>query len=67
MIQVIAIVAWFILIDFPDKAQKKGFLTRCDAEFMKSRIQEDRADAVPDALTWKTLGKHLLDLKLWAL
>lgn len=66
-IQIIAVAAWFILIDFPDKAHKIGFLTKKDAEFMERRIQEDRGDAVPDALTWAVLGTHLLDLKLWVL
>jgi hypothetical protein len=66
-IQIIAIAAWFIIIDFPDKAHKKGFLTKSDADFMEMRIDEDRGDAVPDALTWRVFGRHLLDLKLWAL
>jgi hypothetical protein len=67
VIQVIAIAAWFIIVDFPDKAHQKGFLTKGDAMFMERRIHQDRGDAVPDALTWKVLGTHLLDLKLWAL
>lgn len=67
MIQVIAIAAWFVIVDFPDKAHQKGFLTKNDADFIKRRIQEDRGDAVPDPLTWAAVGRHLLDLKLWAL
>jgi hypothetical protein len=65
--QLIAIAAWFILIDFPDTAHKKGFLTKIDADFMEKRIEDDRGDAVPDTLTWVLFMKHLCDLKLWAL
>lgn len=67
MIQVIAICAWFFLIDFPDKATKGGFLTKIDAAYMRNRIQLDRGDAIPDHLTWRLLWQHLCDAKLWAL
>jgi len=62
----VAIAAWFIIVDFPDKSEKTGFLTHEQAEFVKRRIENDRGDSVPDRLTWAVLGKHLLDLKLWA-
>jgi hypothetical protein len=65
--QLVAIAAWFIIVDFPDKAHMKGFLTKGDADFMERRIEEDRGDAVPDKLTWAKTGTHLLDWKLWAL
>ncbi|KAK2797122.1 hypothetical protein FQN50_009313 [Emmonsiellopsis sp. PD_5] len=64
--QVVGILSWFLIIDFPDKAQKKGFLTEEEAEFIKHRIEKDRADAVHDPLTWAVCFKHLQDLKLWA-
>ncbi|KAK2746576.1 hypothetical protein FQN55_005564 [Onygenales sp. PD_40] len=64
--QVVGILSWFLIIDFPDKAQKKGFLTEEEAEFIKHRIEKDRADAVHDPLTWAVCIKHLQDLKLWA-
>ncbi|KAI9776707.1 MAG: hypothetical protein M1839_009434 [Geoglossum umbratile] len=65
--QVVALLAWFIIIDFPDKAhKKKSFINAEDAEFIKKRIDNDRGDAVPDMLTIKKLGSHLLDWKLWS-
>ncbi len=67
MTQVVAIGSWFLIIDFPDKAQDKGFLTQSQAEFIAQRIQHDRGDAIPDSLTWAKFGKHLTDWKLWAL
>jgi hypothetical protein len=63
----VAILAWFLIVDFPDKAVKKGFLTEDQAQYIERRIEKDRNDAAPDSLTWAKAGRHLLDLKLWAL
>jgi hypothetical protein len=65
--QLVSIGAWFLIIDFPDKAAKKGFLTEAESAFIAQRIELDRGDAVPDGLTLVKFGKHLMDLKLWAL
>ena len=62
-----SIAAWFLIIDFPDKAHKKGFLAASEAEFVKQRIQTDRGDAEPDTLTWAKFFFHLRDWKLWVL
>ena len=63
----IAIASWFLILDFPDKASKKGFLTEDEARYIQHRIQKDRGDAKPDPLTMAKVGKHLLDPKLWLL
>lgn len=63
---VLAITAWFIILDFPDKAAAKGFLTHSEAEYVLQRIQDDRGDSVADFLTWRKLLYHLGDWKLWA-
>ena len=67
--QLIAIGAWFIIIDFPDKAANKGnFISQFDIQLIKDRINKDRGDATPDLPhTWGNLGKHFLDWKLYAL
>ena len=64
--QVVAIAAWFIIIDFPDRAAQKGYLSEDDARFMEQRIEDDRSDAVADPLTWAKFFYHLTDFKLWA-
>ncbi|WEW60787.1 hypothetical protein PRK78_006275 [Emydomyces testavorans] len=64
--QLVAILSWFLIIDFPHKAQKNGFLTEQEAKVMQHRIDRDRQDAMPDPLTLAKVGKHLCDLKLWA-
>ncbi|KAF1808506.1 MFS general substrate transporter [Eremomyces bilateralis CBS 781.70] len=63
--QVVAILAWFLIIDFPDKAERKGFLSPAEATFIANRIESDRGDSVPDELTWGRFFHHLGDWKLW--
>jgi len=63
---VVAIAAWFIILDFPDKAEKTGFLTSAEAKTILSRIEEDRGDSAADPLTWPKFFENLKDLKLWA-
>lgn len=66
--QLLAMGAWFIIIDFPDKAIREShFISQADAQIIKDRINKDRGDATPDPQTWGTLGKHFLDWKLYAL
>ncbi|GBF63287.1 MFS transporter [Trichophyton mentagrophytes] len=63
--QAIAIAAYFIIIDFPDKAAKTGFLSSNEAKYISHRLEKDRADSVPDPLTLVKLKRHLADWKLW--
>ena len=63
---VVAIGAWFIILDFLDKAAKQGFLSEREANYVLRRIEEDRGDSEVDPLTWAKFFKHLSDLKLWA-
>lgn len=62
----VAIAGWFIILDFPDKAEKKGFLTQTEAAVILRRIEIDRADSVHDPLTWAKFLHHLQDIRLWA-
>ena len=63
---VVAAGAWFIIIDFPDKAERKGFLSSDESNTIKHRLDVDRGDAEPDPLTFKKFLHHLGDFKLWA-
>ncbi|EFE40354.1 hypothetical protein TRV_04933 [Trichophyton verrucosum HKI 0517] len=65
MTQAIAIAAYFIIIDFPDKASKTRFLSSNEAKYISHRLEKDRADSVPDPLTLVKLRIHLADWKLW--
>jgi predicted MFS family arabinose efflux permease len=64
--QLVAIGAWFLIVDFPDKAHKKGLLSEHEAAFIAQRIEIDRGDAVPDPLTMERFLYHIRDFKLWA-
>lgn len=65
----LGILAFFVIIDFPDKVREKGkkFLTEAEVEIIKGRIDRDRDDSVADPLTGAKIKKHLCDFKLWAL
>ncbi|KAF1836511.1 phthalate transporter-like protein [Decorospora gaudefroyi] len=62
---VVAIAAWFIILDFPDKAEMKGFLSHTEAATILQRIENDRGDSVADPLTRAKFFHHLKDAKLW--
>lgn len=65
---IVAVVAFFTIIDFPDKVLEKRngqFLTASEVEVLKARIDRDRDDSVADPLTWAKTGKILSDFKLW--
>ncbi|PWZ01819.1 MFS general substrate transporter [Testicularia cyperi] len=62
---VLAIVAYFVILDFPDKAVEKGFLNPTERDMILTRIERDRADSKPDPLTWKKAGKYATDIKIW--
>ncbi|RPA99625.1 MFS general substrate transporter [Choiromyces venosus 120613-1] len=63
----VAILAYFIIVDFPDKLLQRGkpFLSAVDIEMIKSRIDRDRGESEADPLTWAKVGLHLSDWKLW--
>lgn len=63
---IVAAASWFIILDFPDKAEKKGFLNHREASLVLQRIEIDRGDSVDDPLTMAKVLKHLSDPKLWA-
>jgi len=57
------VVTWFFIPDFPDQNK---FLTAEQTTLVLKRIDEDRGDAIPDALTAQKVRKYLLDWTLWA-
>ncbi|BEI84447.1 hypothetical protein CcaverHIS002_0410510 [Cutaneotrichosporon cavernicola] len=59
---IIAIIAYFALVDFPDRAT---FLSEEERHLVLTRIQRDRADSVHDPLTWTKIVKYSKDFKPW--
>ncbi|KAL9599311.1 MAG: hypothetical protein Q9219_003938 [cf. Caloplaca sp. 3 TL-2023] len=63
---VVAFLAAFALVDFPDKAdQSWRFLNTDERDFIIRRINRDRDDALPEPFTMKRFFKPALDIKLW--
>ncbi|KAH6985250.1 major facilitator superfamily domain-containing protein [Ilyonectria destructans] len=60
---VICIVGWFIIVDFPSKADK--FLSPSEQEFVIRRLNADRGDAIEDKVTVAVVLHHLKDWKLY--
>ncbi|CAD6946756.1 unnamed protein product [Tilletia laevis] len=58
----IGLLAWWLIVDFPHKAT---FLKPEEKAMVLSRIERERADATPDALTWAKVGGYACDIKLW--
>ncbi|PWW75906.1 MFS general substrate transporter [Tuber magnatum] len=56
---------WILIIANKLLQRRKPFLTESDIEIIKSRIDRDREDSQADPLTWRVLGRHLSDWKLW--
>lgn len=64
----IALLAYVVIIDFPDKvlqSRNGNFLSASDVDILKARIDRDRDDSVPDAVTWANVKIHLCDFKIW--
>lgn len=58
------IIAWFFLPNFPDQ---NTFLTQGETNIILQRVEKDRGDSVPDALSMEKLCSHLLDWKPWTI
>lgn len=59
---VVGIVAYFTLVDFPDRAT---FLTEEQKKFILTRIERDRGDSTHDPVTLKKVIKYARDWKIW--
>jgi MFS family permease len=63
---VLAIIGFFVIIDFPDKAKNTwGFLNDKEVDFIVARIEHDRADAVPTEFNMREYLRNAADLKVW--
>ncbi|GAA5999144.1 uncharacterized protein JCM10292_001621 [Rhodotorula paludigena] len=58
----LALISWFLIVDFPDRAK---FLSEDERRAAVDRIQRERGDALPDQLTAAKVFKHMIDPKIW--
>ncbi|KAL5356278.1 major facilitator superfamily domain-containing protein [Aspergillus floccosus] len=62
----IGLAAFFMLVDFPDKAHRSWrFLNEKECAFIIRRVNRDRGDAEPEEFTVKNFLRHALDIRLW--
>jgi hypothetical protein len=57
------VISWFFIPEFPDQ---NNFLTEEETSVVLGRVERDRGDSIPDALTVKKALLHLRDWKMWA-
>lgn len=62
---VTAIIAWFIIIDFPDSKRNK-FLSIEEKTFLIARLAGDRGKEDCEKVTLKIIFKTAADWKVWA-
>lgn len=63
---VLGIVTYWWMVDFPENAQRSyRFLSDREARLAASRIQDDRADLVPEPFSWGVLLVHFKDWKIY--
>lgn len=64
----IAIVSFFTLVEFPDRASKSWkFLNQREIEWVLRRVQRDRGDATLEPFSMRKFLMAGLDFKLWGL
>ncbi|CAG8196536.1 unnamed protein product [Penicillium salamii] len=62
----LGVVTYWWMVDFPENAQHSFyFLTAKEAHIASRRIQDDRADLVPEPFSWGTLLAAFKDLKIY--
>lgn len=62
---VAAIIAWFIIVDFPD-SRGNNFLTAEEKAFVRNRLADDRGVEEREKVTKKIIFKTAADWKVWA-
>ena len=63
---VIGVITYWWMVDFPEKAHDSFyFLDPAEIKLAVSRIEQDRKDAIPGAISWTEIFKHFLDFKVY--
>jgi hypothetical protein len=64
---VLGIAAWWLLVDFPDKAHTSWkFINEREAKFIIDRVNRDRGDANIEPFSIAKFLRAGLDPKIWA-
>ncbi|KAJ5675818.1 Major facilitator superfamily domain general substrate transporter [Penicillium macrosclerotiorum] len=63
---VLGIATYWWMVDFPEHSHRSFcFLTEREARVAARRIQDDRADLVPEPFSWPRVLSNFLDLKIY--
>ncbi|KAJ6013970.1 Major facilitator superfamily domain general substrate transporter [Penicillium herquei] len=63
---ILGIVTYWWMVDFPENASRSFyFLSDLEARVASQRIQNDRADLIPEPFSWGTLLANFKDLKIY--
>lgn len=63
---VLGIVTYWWMVDFPEDSHRSFcFLSERESRVASRRIQEDRADLVPEPFSWSTLLSNFADFKIY--
>ncbi|KAJ5732022.1 Major facilitator superfamily domain general substrate transporter [Penicillium malachiteum] len=63
---VLGMVTYWWMVDFPENASRSFyFLSDREARVASQRIQNDRADLIPEPFSWGTLLANFKDLKIY--
>ncbi|KAJ8488534.1 hypothetical protein ONZ45_g13922 [Pleurotus djamor] len=54
-----------LFVALPDFPEKNKFLTPEQTAFVLKRVEDDRGDSIPDAITFKKVMLHLSDWTIW--
>jgi sugar phosphate permease len=64
----IAIVGWFVIVDFPEKEiGKVKFLSAEEAEAVKMRLIRERGSSEGEQVTWGTIKAVCSQWRVWSL
>jgi hypothetical protein len=66
---VAGVIGYFFIVDFPELCSNTSwsvpFLNEKEAAFVVARIEQDRADAIPEPFHITNYLRNALDLKVW--
>ncbi|KAI0888064.1 MFS general substrate transporter [Annulohypoxylon maeteangense] len=62
---VAAVIAWFVIVDFPD-SDRNTFLSEEESAFVKARLAEDRGTEEREKVTWAVFVETATDWKVWS-
>ncbi|KJR87772.1 Major Facilitator Superfamily protein [Sporothrix schenckii 1099-18] len=63
----LAILAWFVIVDFPESPRNKGFLTAEEHEVLRQRLVQERGHVEAGKVTAKLVLSVVCEWRHWAI